>query len=224
MSSWPNVESEGVRAVSAETLQTMVQRLVDAIQPEEIILFGSHAYGAPRPESDIDLLVIMNSDLPRRERRKVVDRALGRIPGLVDVHVYTPQEIVRALSIGNFFVREMVTRGRVLYARGPLCHPSGHAGPVDLTFAVGGEVDDVTDPLAWAAKAEDDYTNAQSVLRRKRPLTGISCFHSQQCVEKYFKALLVSLGQGFPKLHDLVELAEFMEANGIIVPISMLSV
>jgi len=47
---------------------------------------------------------------------------------------------------------------------------------------------DVTDPLAWVARAEEDYSLARSALRRKRPLTSGACFHAQQCVEKYLKA------------------------------------
>jgi HEPN domain-containing protein len=78
---------------------------------------------------------------------------------------------------------------------------------------------DPTDPLAWAARAEEDHTLAQLALRRKSPLTYGAVFHAQQCTEKYFKALLVSRGQEFPKTHDLAALSDLCSRNNIIVPV-----
>ena len=56
---------------------------------------------------------------------------------------------------------------------------------------------------AWVARAEEDCLVATSALRRKRPLTVTSCFHAQQCAEKYLKAILLAKGRSFPKTHDL---------------------
>jgi HEPN domain-containing protein len=78
---------------------------------------------------------------------------------------------------------------------------------------------DVTDPLAWVARAKEDYSLARSALRRKRPLTSGACFHAQQCVEKYLKAALVARGQTFPKTHDLSALNSLAAQAGIVVPI-----
>lgn len=200
-------------------LQAFVRELVDAVDPVEVILFGSHAYGEPTEASDVDLLLVMETDLPRRERKHAVWEAMGSWPSQIDLHIRTPGEIQRALAIGNFFVREIATRGRVLYARGPLCHPTGATPPLDYSFPLGGEVDEVTDPLAWVERAEGDYAMAISALRRKRPLTSEACFHVQQSIEKYFKAALVSRGQGFPKIHKLVELADLLAGQGIFVPL-----
>jgi len=78
---------------------------------------------------------------------------------------------------------------------------------------------DVTDPKAWADKAEDDFTAAQLLLRRKEPLTYIVCYHAQQCAEKYFKALLIANGHQFPRSHDLVMLNDLCAQAGIFVEI-----
>ncbi len=51
---------------------------------------------------------------------------------------------------------------------------------------------DPTNPLDWVVKAEEDYTLAQSSLRRKAPLLYGAGFHAQQCAEKYLKALLAA--------------------------------
>ena len=78
---------------------------------------------------------------------------------------------------------------------------------------------DPSDPLAWATRAEEDYALAQSALRRKVPLTYGAVFHAQQCAEKYLKALLVAVGQAFPKTHDLAALSDLCGQYNVIVPV-----
>lgn len=60
---------------------------------------------------------------------------------------------------------------------------------------------------------------AGATLRRKKPLTAISCFHSQQCAEKYLKSILVARKRTFPKIHDLLKLLVLCEKAGVLVPI-----
>ncbi len=65
------------------------------------------------------------------------------------------------------------------------------------------------DILEWISKAEQDHQTAVTMARkRKKPVPDIVGFHSQQCVEKYLKAFLVSTKVDFPKTHDLIELLE----------------
>ena len=61
-----------------------------------------------------------------------------------------------------------------------------------------------SDALEWVNYAEEDLIMAKSALKRKKPLTTASCFHSQQCAEKYLKAILVAKDVEFPKTHDLL--------------------
>jgi len=68
--------------------------------------------------------------------------------------------------------------------------------------------------LAWITRAEEDYILAGVALRRKKPLTYGTCFHAQQCAEKYLKAVLVEKGQAFPKTHDLVALSNLCTHTG----------
>jgi len=107
----------GFRIPVSEALPEAVQRLVAALQPEKIILFGSYAYGQPTADSDVDLLVIMDTAAPDIERYLAVCRQLRPRPFPVDILVRTPQEIARALEKGDFFIREITTRGKVLYER-----------------------------------------------------------------------------------------------------------
>ena len=62
--------------------------------------------------------------------------------------------------------------------------------------------------LQWIAYAEADYDAARSTLRRKERFAFIAAFHAQQAAEKYFKAILISEGKSFPKIHDLIKLNE----------------
>ncbi|MGQ9503210.1 MAG: nucleotidyltransferase domain-containing protein, partial [Anaerolineae bacterium] len=80
-------------------------------------LFGSYASGTPTPDSDVDLLVIMETEASGKERSWAVSRLLIPRPFPVDILVRTPQEIERALAEGDFFIREIIAQGRVLYER-----------------------------------------------------------------------------------------------------------
>jgi HEPN domain-containing protein len=72
-------------------------------------------------------------------------------------------------------------------------------------------------PLEWVSYAEEDLIMAKSALRRRsKPLTISSCFHSQQCAEKYLKAMLVAKDVEFPKTHDLLILDMLCANSGII--------
>jgi predicted nucleotidyltransferase len=110
----PIVPTGCERPVS-ETLPEAVQRIAQALRPDKIILFGSYANGTPTPDSDVDLLVVMNTSASSKERHLAVCRLLRPRPFPVDILVKTPREIKRALNKGDFFIQEIVTQGRVLY-------------------------------------------------------------------------------------------------------------
>lgn len=73
-----------------------------------------------------------------------------------------------------------------------------------------------SDALEWVNYAEEDLIMAKSALKRKKPLTTASCFHSQQCAEKYLKSILVAKDVEFPKTHDLLILNTLCSTAGII--------
>jgi predicted nucleotidyltransferase len=103
--------------VGEETIQEIVRRIVEAFAPHKIILFGSYAHGTPTPDSDLDLLVIMeSSDSPALRSTKVAKVARPRYVTLSAI-VRTPAEIKRRLEMEDFFIREILEKGRLLYAR-----------------------------------------------------------------------------------------------------------
>lgn len=102
----------------AKTLPGAIKRIVSELKPEKIILFGSYAYGKPTPDSDVDLLVIMNTKAKEIDRYVAVSNLLYPRQFPVDILVKTPKEVEAASrKKGNFFMREILTKGKVLYER-----------------------------------------------------------------------------------------------------------
>ena len=102
----------------AKTLPRAIQRIVAELKPEKIILFGSYAYGNPTPDSDVDLLVIMKTKAREIDRYLAVSNLLYPRQFPVDILVKTPKEIESdSRKKGNFFLREILTKGKVIYER-----------------------------------------------------------------------------------------------------------
>lgn len=99
-------------------LQRLTRSIVEAFHPRKIILFGSRANGRTRPDSDVDILVIMDSNKPAGRRAADIYRKLGwrRFP--LDVIVFTPREISRKMSGFDPFLEDIMKNGRVLYEAG----------------------------------------------------------------------------------------------------------
>jgi predicted nucleotidyltransferase len=97
-------------------IKDKVLTIAEKFEPEKIILFGSYAAGTPASNSDVDLLIIMDT------KRSTWDLAVEISSSLkhsfpMDILVRTPQEIARRLEYGDFFIRDIIERGKVLYER-----------------------------------------------------------------------------------------------------------
>jgi len=109
--------------VKDRKLRKLILDIVEQIKkdyaPEKIILYGSYAYGKPTSDSDIDLLIVKETDKRRVDRFVEVSRLIYQPGRRVSVSplVYTPKELEERLSLGDDFVEEVLTKGEVLYAR-----------------------------------------------------------------------------------------------------------
>jgi uncharacterized protein len=103
--------------ISPDTLKEIVERLKKSFEPEKIILFGSYATGKAEEASDIDLLIVAETDLPAKERFPVVSRLLGDYPAAFDVILKTPEEYRRTRSVVNHIVYFADKYGKVVYER-----------------------------------------------------------------------------------------------------------
>ena len=101
--------------VTPGLLREIAQKVVRAFRPKNIILFGSYAYGKPTSDSDLDLLIVMESrDRPAERIRKVSDLFDPR-PLPMDFIVLTPDEIRHRLSGFDPFLEEVLEKGQTLY-------------------------------------------------------------------------------------------------------------
>lgn len=97
-----------------EEVKEIVQALKVNYKPEKIILFGSLANGKTNESSDIDLMIIKQTKKNPWERAAEVDRFIKHnLP--VDFLVYTPEEVKERIQINDFFIKEIMERGQVIY-------------------------------------------------------------------------------------------------------------
>ena len=102
----------------ADEIDEMIRRIAERFDPDQIILFGSHARGTARHDSDIDLLVIMPVTGSKRETQIEIRCALHDIHVAKDIIVATPDEVERRRNIVGTIIRPALREGKVLYARG----------------------------------------------------------------------------------------------------------
>lgn len=97
--------------------QTLTDRIVAYCKPEKVILFGSVARQHSGENSDIDLFIIKESKKKRPFRVKEIYEALRGISRHypLDAIVYTPQEIQKRLALGDYFIKRVLSEGKVLY-------------------------------------------------------------------------------------------------------------
>lgn len=99
-------------------IEEVAQKIGDNFKPDKIILFGSYAWGTPEPDSDVDLLVIKESNQVRIERERELHSLL--IPRIfpLDLLVYTPTELEEQINKKhNLFLEDIIRNGIVLYSR-----------------------------------------------------------------------------------------------------------
>jgi uncharacterized protein len=169
-----------------KSLEEVVERLVTGYDPERIILFGSRAVGTSDEESDFDLLVVKDTDQRPLDRRMTMERLLADRAIPLDLNVYTPAEVWKLYSAGSPLIYEVVEKGKVLYVR-------------DLT-------------KAWIEDAREHLESAELLFEngKCRP----ACYHSQQCVEKAMKALIVEKGRKPARTHDILDLLAAAKKEG----------
>lgn len=97
-------------------LETATRRLVAEFQPEQVWLYGSHAWGHPHEDSDVDLLVVVpHSDETPIRRSQRAHRCLRGLRMPKDVLVETRQEVERVRGLATSLENTILTRGRRLY-------------------------------------------------------------------------------------------------------------
>ena len=98
----------------SDAIPVISRQIAEQFNPEKIVLFGSYAYGTPSDESDVDLLVILPFEGKSAHKSVEIIRAIKPcIP--LDVIVRTREQIAERLCQNDFFLREIMEKGKVLY-------------------------------------------------------------------------------------------------------------
>ena len=96
-------------------IQEIIRRIVEAFRPRRIVMFGSRARGDTRPDSDLDLMVEMETDDPPAVRVRTIDALFGLRRWAMDLVVYTPEEVEQQRQYRNALIRVIESEGKVLY-------------------------------------------------------------------------------------------------------------
>ncbi|MFH0981284.1 MAG: nucleotidyltransferase domain-containing protein [Planctomycetota bacterium] len=106
-----------MRELSEDLLAEIVERLVATLQPEQVYLFGSHAYGEPNRYSDLDFLVVVPDEAGEADELALAGRrALLSYPFPVDILIYPRSEMDKWAPVRCSLPHTVVRKGRELYA------------------------------------------------------------------------------------------------------------
>jgi predicted nucleotidyltransferase len=106
------------KRIPMRTIRAIAKHIAEKFDPEEIILFGSHAYGKPTAWSDVDILVVM--DTPKGEEFEKSIEIRRSLPSLnfgLDVVVRSRKDIEKRKKMGDWFLVDATEKGKVLYER-----------------------------------------------------------------------------------------------------------
>lgn len=107
--------------ITLHTIAEITQRIVDELNPEEIILFGSYAWGNPNKYSDLDLCVIVTDNIPEFDRIKWGVRALNAVNDLmidVDIAIKTRSDVETFKTVPASLTKKIIEQGKLLYGQG----------------------------------------------------------------------------------------------------------
>ena len=102
------------KRIPRKAIDQVVKQIVEKFKPQKIILFGSYARGNPRPESDVDMLVVMDTSLKDVRQAIEICQQIEYRFGL-DLIVHTPKYLAQRIKMGDWFLRDVLKEGKVLY-------------------------------------------------------------------------------------------------------------
>ncbi len=111
-------------------IELILERILTVADPEAVYLFGSHGRREADDRSDIDLLIVEASTLPRQHRGKHVTAELRGFPASFDLLFYTPAELAEELANPLSFAATVTASGRIIYDRAAPAHQADARRPL----------------------------------------------------------------------------------------------
>ena len=106
------------KRIPMKAIRAIVRHIAEKFDPEQIILFGSHAYGKPTAWSDVDLLVVMDTPEGKEfEKSLEIRDALPSLNFGLDVVVRSRRVIEKRKKLGDWFLVDVTEKGKTLYER-----------------------------------------------------------------------------------------------------------
>lgn len=193
-----------MKQLPARLLHDIEERLVAALNPEQIFLFGSYAYGEPTEHSDIDLLVIVpHSDQPSYRRAQVAHGAMSGLGMPTDILVMTRAEVNRKATVPSSLVTLVLRKGKVIMGEAPNVND-------DLSSEAAQNADEAQreEVKQWLLKSQRDLKVSQVLLSSEAYLLDSAVYHCQQAAEKALKGYLAHQKLEIVKTHNLDTLLE----------------
>ena len=110
-------QGTGIPPATLEGIRSVTRQIVHQFHPQKVILFGSYAFGQPTEDSDVDLLVVMDTDEPPLHAAAQIAATIEH-PFPLDIVVRTPAEFAAAVQRKGVFATEVATKGVTLYEAG----------------------------------------------------------------------------------------------------------
>ena len=198
--------SLGKTPVGPSTIVRVLNSLMD-YEPEKIILFGSAARGETDEHSDIDLVLIKQTD-KRFVQRLVEAGAFIPLDVSVDVFVYTPEEFQSMIEADNPFIEQVLQDGKVLYEKSPGSsqHTVSPSSKIPAPTGRSGLKKPLETARRWLAQAEHSLNVSHLML--DSGMGADACFHAEQTAQLALKAFLYARGRRFVNIHSDRTLAQ----------------
>jgi HEPN domain-containing protein/predicted nucleotidyltransferase len=185
-----------------ERLDAMTRLVVAEWAPRRVILFGSRARGEHRPDSDYDLMIVIDSPDSVDECERAIRACVSSADAPVDVCVASTQSFERRRRDVGTLEYAADREGVVLYDN----------GQADASRQVR-ERPAVPESFGeWTERAENDYSAMVRAMAAP-PIPDASGFHAHQCAEKYLKAGLILIGVQPPRTHVLTALLALSDSR-----------
>ena len=106
-----------MRKITFEKIKEVSDLIAKKFRPEKIILFGSFVWGKPDKNSDVDFFIIKKTNRSLRFLAREIDGFIFPRPFPIDLIVCTPEKVEKRKKMGDFFIKEILNKGKVLYAK-----------------------------------------------------------------------------------------------------------